>query len=469
MPLSDLWLPREPIPGLCCGETVPALEPAVGPKPTSPPQHPQQTYIHPQDLLLPTTIRVLHVINGEYYAGAERVQDLLGQYLPSFGVQVAFAVLKPGLFVRQRRCGQVPLWPMPMRHRLDLRPAWALARLIRQETYRILHAHTPRALLVGSVAAWLAGVPLVYHVHSPAWADSTRGFFNWANAAIEHLLLRQASAVVCVSQALAHQMQRRGVPKAKIRPVPNGVPSSRSQWKPTGWFLSLLAENAGIPAEGLNGLSSFAGQWAERGRDFVNVYKSTTPPLLPNRTPLACTVGTVALFRPRKGLEVLLEAVARLARQGVPVRLRAVGPFETPVYQQAVLQKIAHLGLADRVHCTGPVENVEAELLNMDIFILPSLFGEGLPMVLLEAMAVGMPIIASQLPGIDEAICPGQEGLLVPPGNPEALAQAIFQLMTHPDQALRLAQQARRRHYESYSAQAMAAALARVYRQVVWA
>ncbi|MCS7306138.1 MAG: glycosyltransferase [Thermoguttaceae bacterium] len=439
---------------------------------------------HEAGLCQPGSVRILHVINGQYYAGAERVQDLLAQYLPQFGFEVAFAVLKPGLFVQHLRCQRAAVWLVAMRNRLDLRPAWRLARLIRQQDYRLLHAHTPRSLLVGTLAAWLAKVPLIYHVHSPAWADSTRWLFNWANATLEQLLLGRCDRVICVSQALAEQMYRRGLSWEKLVVAPNGVPTPTSCWKPKICFnipnhsankqsilppgnladpilssapktpaLSLQASSSrgSLPSESIATKSPFVSEGPATGGSDLGLWR----------------LGTVALFRPRKGIEVLLEALALLRQQGIPVYLRAVGPFESPQYQAAVHQKAVQLGLDGHVEWTGPVQNVEAELLNMDLFILPSLFGEGLPMVLLEAMAVGMPIIATQIAGIEEVIRPGQEGLLVPPGNPVALAQAIWELIRHPDQAARLGQQARQRHLENYSAQAMAARVAQVYRETL--
>jgi len=388
-----------------------------------------------QAALVPSAaIRVLHLINGQHYAGAERVQDLLALRLPEFGFEPAFAAVKPGLFGIRRLSQKTPLFQTPMRSRLDLRPARRLARIVRQEGYRLIHAHTPRTLLVGVLAAWWARVPLLYHVHSPAWADSTRWFFNWTNAAVERLAIRRASAVICVSRTLADQMRRRIGEAANMVVVPNGVPSTQSRWTPRSLCLT--------PGSAM--------------------HRAT-----PGPAPFTPTVGVVALFRPRKGIEVLLEAAALLDRQGLPVRVRAVGPFESPMYEAAVRQKAIQLGLAGHVEWTGPVEQVEAQLAQMDLFVLPSLFGEGLPMVLLEAMAVGTPIIASQIDGMEEVVEDGQQGLLVPPGNPQTLAQAIAHLLTHPDQAARLSENARQRHLERYSDRAMAAGVAKVYRQVL--
>src|SRR5579871_5492205 len=90
------------------------------------------------------TRRVLHLINGEHYAGAERVQDLLAMRLPDCGVEAAFACLKPDRFPAARRSQQSACYLTPMANRFDLRPARSLARIIRREHFDLIHTHTPR-------------------------------------------------------------------------------------------------------------------------------------------------------------------------------------------------------------------------------------------------------------------------------------------------------------------------------------
>jgi hypothetical protein len=115
--------------------------------------------------------RILHVINGEHYSGAERVQDLLAASLPEMGFEVGFACVKAGRFPEARRYREARLYELPMRSRFDRDCGRRLAQLVRDENYALIHAHTPRSLMVGGQAARLTGVPLVYHVHSPAGRD----------------------------------------------------------------------------------------------------------------------------------------------------------------------------------------------------------------------------------------------------------------------------------------------------------
>jgi glycosyltransferase involved in cell wall biosynthesis len=365
------------------------------------------------------TRKVLHVINGEHYSGAERVQDLLAQELPANGFDVSFACVKPGRFPEARQYKNAQLFQTPMRGRFDFKCGRSLAKLIRGEKFELVHAHTPRSLLAGAIAAREAGVPLVYHVHSPTARDSTRPIQNFVNARIERWLLKNAKRLIAVSPSLAEFMVKQGHAPERVAYVPNGVPTAKKtiRRRPTGTW----------------------------------------------------TIGMAALFRPRKGIEVLLAALAELRSQGADVRFRAIGPFETPEYERETHALVNKLGLADAIDWTGFVSDIHAELRQVDLFVLPSLFGEGLPMVVLEAMAAGLPVVATNVEGIPAAIRHGVDGLLVEPNNPTALAAALSEMMSpdSPHDYTSMAESARERHKDYFSATAMAANVARVYREIL--
>lgn len=363
-------------------------------------------------------IRVLHVINGEFYSGAERVQDLLAMRLPELGFEVGFACLKPGRFATARRAREAALHIVKMRFRLDPLPVIMLTRLVKLHGYKLIHAHTPRAALVGRAAAEIAGVPFVYHVHSPAAADSTRSLRNRLNALSERISLQGGATLVAVSDDLGRQMRAAGYTRQPLAVVHNGVPGHRT-----------------LPERTLPW-----GTW---------------------------TLGTVALFRPRKGTEALLEALAMLNSQGVPVRLRAIGPFESPEYEVALKARAVELGVSKLIDWAGFRADIDAELRRIDLFVLPSLFGEGLPMVVLEAMAVGTPVIATRVGGVPEAIRHGQDGLLVEPADSHGLAEIVVEVIRGEIDwsALRASAFARQSH--QFSDRSMAAGVARVYRQVL--
>jgi glycosyltransferase involved in cell wall biosynthesis len=152
---------------------------------------------------------------------------------------------------------------------------------------------------------------------------------------------------------------------------------------------------------------------------------------------------------------------------GHNVRLRAIGPFETPAYESAVRAQVADLKLNDAIDWTGFITDIAAQLARVDALVLPSLFGEGLPMVVLEAMAAAVPVIASEVEGVPEAIRDGVDGLLVAPSDPAALATAIERLAGNECDYPAMSISAQRRHAEHFSAEIMARRVADVYDQVL--
>ncbi len=169
----------------------------------------------------PALISALHIINGEHYAGAERVQDLLGQQLPNFGYRPGFACLKTGQFAAMRKSVDAPLYEAAMNGRADFSPVKRLTGIVRREGYRLLHTHTARSALIGCAVSWRTGVPMVHHVHSLTACDTTHRFRNWMNCLVERLVLRRAKAIIAVSEAVGRYVREQGF---GVHVVPNGVP-----------------------------------------------------------------------------------------------------------------------------------------------------------------------------------------------------------------------------------------------------
>jgi len=357
--------------------------------------------------------RVLYIISGELFAGAERVQDLLALRLPHYGYEVGFVCLKQGKFP-SCRASAVPLFELPMRSKFDLAPAWEIARIVKRDGYALLHSHSPRAAMVGRVAAWLAGVPMVHHIHSPTARDTECSWRNRINTVMERVSLVGVAKLIAVSQSLNRYLRSQGWSAQKIVTVANGVPTSGP-----------------LPDR------------PEPGSEWV--------------------IGCVALFRPRKGLEVLIETLAKLQQTGRAVRLRAVGAFETTAYETAIKALALRLGVQDAIDWVGFTQDVNAEFAKMDVFALPSLFGEGMPMVILEAMAAGVPVVASDVEGIAEVLDHGRSGLVVPAGDADSLTVALAELMGGKYDWKIMRKDAYRIQTERFSDRCMAEGVARVY------
>jgi glycosyltransferase involved in cell wall biosynthesis len=366
------------------------------------------------------TVHVLHLINGEFYAGAERVQDLLAMRLPDFGFECGFACLKPKAFDANRRAKLVPLYDVQMRSRFDASVVARVAEVITRGGYEVLHTHTVRGGLIGRFAARKAGVPMVHHIHSPARRETEQGLRNKINAFVEERVGLPAAVRVCtVSDSLRTYLIELGVPEAPIRVIPNGVPvlSDTADWKPP------------------------SGDWI---------------------------LGTVALFRPRKGLEVLLRALHQIRQTRPDVRLLAVGGFETQDYEREMRQLATELGLDDAIEWTGFTREVGQQLRRMNAFVLPSLFGEGLPMVMIEAMAAGLPVVASRVEGIPEVIGVGGAGIVVEPADVASLAAGLMRIVGGaPEDVRRIALAGHARQRDRYSDVAMARAMAGLYTEVL--
>jgi glycosyltransferase involved in cell wall biosynthesis len=390
----------------------------------------------------PPRTRVLHVINGEVYGGAERALDHLARHLGRFGFDVVMACLKPGLFPKVRHCRNVPLVELPMRGRFDLRPVRALVEMVRSGGFRLLYAHTARSALVAGLVSRITGVPLVYHVQSPTARDTTSRWRNWINSLVERFSLRRARALVAVSHSLADDLRRQGYAAERVAVVPNGSPCKGSQTT-----LPHDGSRANRAAHGARSADERGAPHSAAGREWV--------------------LGMTAFIRPRKGIEVALRALAALRAQGLPVRFRVVGPFETLAYEQQVKALADRLGLREAVDWVGFARDVDGELARMDLFVLPSLFGEGTPLVLFEAMAAGLPVISTRVEGIPEIIRDGRDGLLVEPGDAEALAVAVARVIRGEVDWQAMRQSALARQRERFSDTAMAAGMAAVYHRVL--
>lgn len=386
-------------------------------------------------------VRVLHVINGEDYAGAERVQDTLALRLPEYGYEVGFACLKPGRFAPARRSQRSAVYDTPMRTKFDLAPVRRLAAVMQEGGYQIVHTHTPRTALIGAAVARRARVPLVHHVHCQTAVEiGSRRWQDLLNLLLERFVTYRAARVVAVSPSLHRYLLRRGYAKRQLRLVANGVAARQA------------------PENGDEGFTSdpSVGCFTQKVAAFADAAVGRPP-----------TVGMVALFRPRKGLEVLLRSLALLRDQHGETRLRAVGRFQSPEYERDVKQLARELKLEGLIEWTGFRANVAAELAKLDVLVLPSLVSEAMPMSLLEAMAAGVPVIGTRVDGITDLIDDRIDGLLVAPGDAVALADAIRQVVDGEVDVARLRHNAQSKQCEQYSDRSMAAGVAEIYDEVL--
>ena len=363
-------------------------------------------------------IRVLHVINGEHYSGGERVQDILGQTLPNYGYDVGFACLKPDLFPKVYRSKSSPIYSLPMKHRADITPLKHLRKIIRQERYKLIHSHMPRTAPLARIASALENIPMVHHIHCPTLYDSPYPIKNLISATLERVSLIRIPKIIPCSEGMKQYARSVGISEKRISVVLNGIP----QMGP------------------LINRSDPTNEWL---------------------------FGTVALFRPRKGLEYLLKAMQTLKSRGCRFRLRAIGDFMDEEYRREINQLVQRLSITDLIDWVGFKNDVPCELKKLDFFVLPSTGGEGLPIAILEAMAAGLPVITTEIAGSKEVVRDGMEGYLCKPESVESLAICLERMMSSTRNWNTLRINAYERQRNQFSDQSMAAGIARVYQEVL--
>ena len=330
--------------------------------------------------------RVLHVVNGEHVSGPERVVD--GLISHARAVEAVVVALIDGEY---RRLAPDRVHLLESRWRGDLSVVPRLARLIRHVRADIVHTHTLRANLVGRLAARLTGHVVVDHVHSPSWLETTSRGSNRVRNAVDDATRPLSKLHIAVSQWLGDQLIERGYPAERVVVCPNGVE------------VNAIA-------------TQVAARAAEEWRRNLG---------LPTGVPL---IGMYAMFRPRKGAEVLLRAFARSASRTRGAELLLVGgSYESSdgAYLDVLRSLARDLGIANQCRFTGYQPAVVPWMAAATVGVIPCLFGEGMPMSLLEQLAAGLPTVATRVPGIDEVAGEGGSVALVPINDPDALATMI--------------------------------------------
>jgi sugar transferase (PEP-CTERM/EpsH1 system associated) len=366
-----------------------------------------------------TPVRVLHLITELNIGGAEKVLSRLLSRLDRerFAPAVACLYGGDGPVADEIRSLGIPVTDLGMTAKWRLDAFVRLYRLLYRQRPTILHTWMFHANVPGRVLGRLAGVPIV--ISSERTMGQEGGLRRWLNRITGPLPDR----VACVSESVAEfAAQTIGIPPAKLAVIPNGIP-----------------------------LEDF--QPGDRSRARVD-------PGIPLR---AVVAGTVGRLQPVKGTSYLLEAWSRLASDHPDAILLLVGGGS----QQAALERMSRrLGISERVRFLGDRADVPDLLRGMDVFVLPSLW-EGMPNAALEAMAVGLPVVATAVGGTPEVVVDGVTGLLVPPGDPDALAQSIARLLCDPDLRYKMGQAGRERVVKHFSVGRMVEQTEWLYEQLL--
>lgn len=320
-------------------------------------------------------LKVAHVVESLEIGGLERLIVDLARGSDRDRFEACVVTLgAPGRLAAEVEALGWPVHPLHARPGLSPRAVFRMARLFRRERVGVVHTHSEGPLLYGTAAARLARVPRVVHTrhHGPDLGRSRRVLALMALAA------RWVDRLVCVADDGARHAVAEGVPASRVLTVWNGIDLDR---------FGYLGPAPDGPAV------------------------------------------VVARLDPVKDHPTLLRAVGLARRAGSDLRLEVAGSGSS----EAELRSLAEsLGLADAVRFLGAVDDVPSLLGRARLLVLPSRM-EGISLTLLEAMARGLPVVATRVGGNPEVVVDGETGHLVAAGSPEALADAMLDVWNDPE------------------------------------
>ena len=350
---------------------------------------------------------IAQVISNLSIGGAERLFVNLCNALHGDRVVVVLlgdADIQPSLETGLR--DDIEVRRLRMRKRAWYRDVKALARLFRETGCDVVHTHMFWANLYGALAARRAGVPLVTSEHGRnEWKN---GWHRWLEVKV---ISRVARLRLCVSQdILERRNEVDGVPASLLRLVPNGTV---------------------VPPE-------------------IDVGTRGT------------VVGSVGRLVDAKDYPTLIRAAAILADRGADIQLEIVGDGPE---RRSIEDAIARQGVASRVKLVGLRTDVAEWLARWAVFASSST-REGQPVALLEAMASGLPSVVTAVGGVPDTLADGVEGIVVPPSDPEALADGLQRLLEHPGLRGSMGRAARERVIRDFSIQSLAQTCRQAYAEV---
>ncbi|ACX51280.1 glycosyl transferase group 1 [Ammonifex degensii KC4] len=367
-------------------------------------------------------MKVLHVIGGGEFGGAEKHILTLFRAFDPREVQMEVVCLFPAPFAELAREAGMRVEVLPMASKFDLRVVRRLRQLLTKGGYDLLHTHGVRANFLGRLAAWPWPGPVVTTVHSRLAQDYPHWWDRKINLLIEKWTSSRTDHFIAVSRFLAESLVQEGIARDKITVVYNGIE------------LPLPSSSSG---------KSFRATWG-----------------VPPDVPLVATVGRL---HPVKGHRYFLEAAAEVRRELPEARFAVIGTGP----ERRELEELAYrLGIEDSVIFTGFLPEVTSCYPEFDLLVLASLM-EGFGLVVLEALALGTPVVATRVGGVPEVVREGETGLLVPPADAQALARAIIWMLEHRDRAQEMAARGKEMVAREFSSTRMAKDTLEVYRRVL--
>lgn len=366
---------------------------------------------------LPPSAGVAHVIAAAEMGGAERVALELSALQRAQGIDVRVVSLAPlgkSALVEEFRDRHIPLEAVPKRPGFDLLLVPRLAARFRQLRTSIVHTHNPQPIIYAAPAASLVGAGVVHTKHGVNPDIGRRLWLRRRGASFSHTF-------VAVSEESAREaIRNKEVNPRKLRVILNGIDPAR--FRPSLQAASAVRSALGIDAD-------------------------------------AAVLGTVGRLCAVKNQSLLLRSAAPLLHAGAWLIVVGGGPDRESLEALA-----AQLGISERVRWLGERSDVSGLLAAMNVFALSS-HSEGLPLVILEAMATGLPVVATAVGGVSGVIDEGETGFLVGAGDEAAMRRRLRRLLSDRELASRLGLRGQARVRSKYSSDRVGREYLYIYRE----
>jgi L-malate glycosyltransferase len=357
----------------------------------------------------------LQIDTARSWRGGQNQVLLTSRGLRARGHRVV-AVVHPDGELRKRLPADVESIALAPRNEVDLPAAWRLSRVIRDLRPDVIHAHDPHGVAVAATALSIASP-----APRPPLVAARRVDFHLKGNSFSRWKYRQVSRFVCASNAIRAMLLEDGVSPERAVTVHEGVDIDRV-----------------VAVEPLNVREEY---WFP---------------------PHSLIVGNIAALVPHKGQKYLLDAAAIVVRELPETRFLILGEGEL---RASLEQQVKHLHLSQHVVLAGFRSDVLAVLKGLDVFVMSSVT-EGLGTSLLDAMAAARPIVATRTGGIPEVVVHGETGLLAPPKDGRALADALLQMLKDSPGRARVAEAGFTRVRERFSVDRMVEQTLAVYASV---
>jgi glycosyltransferase involved in cell wall biosynthesis len=364
------------------------------------------------------------MLSGMGFGGGEKYFFYLAEHLSGPTYQFHFVTYREDLFYQEVRRRGFPATVIDMTRRFNPVSLWRLAKFFKKEGIDLVHTMGTRMNFYGRLAGRLAGVPYICSTVQNSLFDYPIGPVKRAiYVKADAWTARYAQRIIAVADALARDLREGyGIPQEKILTIHNGLDLSELK-------VSRSPEEArqelGIPQDSL-------------------------------------CVGSAGRMTHQKGFIYLIRAMPEVFRRFPKARLLLVG--DGPLREKLEAEAL-RLGIRELCIFPGYRADIPDILQAMDVFVLSSL-SEGLPFVLLEALGMERPVVATAVSGNPELIEHGRNGLLVAPADPEALAQAVCWMLDNPEQAQALGRAGRSTVMEEFSVKKMVERTEAVYRSL---